>query len=66
VYEIRVQGMLRPCWSEWFGSLELMPLANGDTLLTGPVIDQAALYGILMRIRDLNLPLISVQRLGGE
>ena len=60
VYQIRVRGTLDGSWSDWFGGLALEPLETGDTLLTGPVVDQAALYGVLWKLRDLNLPLISV------
>ena len=62
IYEIRVRGIIGPQWSAWFDDLEIVPLEKGETLLTGPVSDQAALHGILARIRDLNLPLISVTR----
>ena len=61
VYRIRVKGTLGPEWADWFGGLEIA--AQGDeTLLVGPVADQAALYGTLARIRNLGLPLISVVR----
>jgi hypothetical protein len=60
VYQIRVQGIIGPQWSAWFDDLEIEPLPDGETLLSGPLVDQAALHGILARIRDLNLPLISV------
>lgn len=60
VYRIRVQGHLGPHWAEWFGGLTLTLEDNGDTLLTGPVIDQAALHGLLRKVRDLGLLLISV------
>ena len=59
-YEIRVKGQLGPQWSGWFEGLAIT-LADGDTLLTGPVIDQAALHGLLKKVRDLGLPLLSVQ-----
>jgi hypothetical protein len=61
-YEFRVKGHLAPCWSEWLDGLAIANLDKGDALLTGPVVDQAALHGLLARIRDLNLPLISVNR----
>ncbi len=64
VYEICVEGHLEPGWSEWFGGLVLLSLESGQTLLTGPVRDQAALHGLLAKIRDLNLKLLSVRRLG--
>ncbi len=63
VYEICVEGHLGPGWSEWFGGLTVIPLDNGQTLLTGPVADQPALHGLLARIRDLNLRLVSVRRI---
>ena len=62
VYEIRVKGVLGEEWSDWFDGFAITPQANGETLLTGPVADQAALHGVLNGIRDLGLPLISVQR----
>ena len=61
VYQIRVRGIIGRQWSAWFDGLEIVPLENGETLLTGPVADQAALHGILAKIRDLNLPLVSIQ-----
>jgi len=63
VYRIRVQGILREKWADWFDDLTIIPQDNGQTVITGPVVDQAALYGILIRIRDLNLPLLLVERL---
>jgi hypothetical protein len=63
VYQIRIKGHLGHQWTDWFGGLTITLEDNGDTLLTGPVIDQAALYGLLRRVRDLGLPLISVIRL---
>ena len=60
VYQIRVKGSLGEAWSDWFDGLSIVPLENGETLLAGPVVDQAALYGILWKLRDLNLKLISV------
>ena len=62
VYEIRIKGHLGPQWAEWFEGLAITPEANGDTLLTGPVIDQAALHGLLRRVRDLGVTLLSVTR----
>ena len=59
-YEICIKGHLAPHWSDWFEGLEIAPQDNGETLLSGPVIDQAALYGVLIKVRDLGLPLISV------
>lgn len=59
-YEIRVEGHLDPSWSDWFADLTLTHLEGNVTLLSGPLPDQAALYGLLERIRDLNLRLISL------
>ncbi len=63
VYEIRVEGHLGPGWSDWFEGLAVFPLENGQTLLIGPLADQAALHGLLARIRDLNLKLVTVHRM---
>jgi hypothetical protein len=60
VYQIRIKGHLGPHWSDWFEGLTITLEANGDTLLTGPVVDQAALYGVLRKVRDVGLPLLSV------
>jgi hypothetical protein len=60
IYEIRLKGHLDDQWSDWFGGLTIILEVNGDTLLTGPVVDQAALHGLLKRVRDLGLPLLSV------
>ena len=62
VYQIRLQGHLGPRWTDWFGGMTITLEDNGETLLTGPVVDQAALYGLLRKVRDLGLPLISVTR----
>lgn len=59
-YSIRVEGWLPPEWSEWFDGLTITPDSNGETLISGFVEDQSALYGLLKKIRDLGLPLISV------
>lgn len=64
VYQFRIQGHLGPQWMDWFGDLTITLEENGETLLTGPVVDQAALYGLLKKVRDLGMPLISVNRLG--
>jgi len=60
VYQIRVKGHLGPQWTDWFEGLTITLEDNGETLLTCPVVDQAALYGLLRKVRDLALPLISV------
>ena len=59
-YEIRLKGHLDSKWTDWFGGMTISLEDNGDTLLTGPVIDQAALHGLLKKVRDLGLPLVSV------
>lgn len=61
-YAITVRGHLDPCWSEWFDGWTLACTESGETILSGPVADQAALHGLLMRIRDLNLILIAVNQ----
>lgn len=63
-YEFRIEGQLSPTWSEWFGGLTLTNLEDGQSILSGPIRDQAALHGILARIRDLNLKLILVRKVG--
>ncbi len=63
VNQIRVKGRLGSQWADWFAGLTITAEGNGDTLLTGPVVDQAALHGLLRRVRDLGLPLLSVVRL---
>ncbi len=59
-YEIRVKGYLDDRWAEWFEGLTITLEENGDTLLTGSVVDQAALHGLLKKVRDLGIPLLSV------
>jgi hypothetical protein len=61
-YEIRVQGVLEESWSAWLGGLEVTPQDSGETLLSGPIRDQAALHGLLNKIRDLGLPLVSLEK----
>ena len=60
VYQIRIQGQLGREWTDWFGGLTIRLTDNGETLLTGPVIDQAALHGLLKKVRDVGMPLLSV------
>lgn len=62
-YEIRIEGVIEERWSWWFDGMQLTSEPGGATLITGPVVDQAALHGLLAKVRDLGLPLISVRRL---
>ncbi len=62
IYEIRVEGFLADRWSVWFQGLTIRREANGETVLSGPLPDQAALHGVLAKIRDLNLNLLAVTR----
>ena len=62
VYQIRLKGHLGSQWTDWFDGLTITLAEDGDTLLTGPVIDQAALHGLLKKVRDLGMPLLSVNR----
>jgi len=62
VYQIRVKGQLDCSWADWFGGMTIAPQDNGETLLTGAVIDQAALFGLLKQVRDLGMSLVSVNR----
>ncbi len=62
IYAIRLQGHLDDRWAGWFGGLTITLEEDGCTLLTGPVVDQAALYGLLRKVRDLGMPLLSVNR----
>ena len=60
VYQIRLKGHLGADWAGWFGGLTITLAEDGDTLLAGPVADQAALHGLLKKVRDLGMPLVSV------
>ena len=61
-YEIRVQGQLDQHWSAWFNGLAISYDADGNTVLRGPLVDEAALHGVLSKVRDLALPLLAVNR----
>ena len=60
IYQIRIQGHLGSQWTDWFGGLTIVLEDNGQTILIGPIIDQAALYGLLKKVRDLGMALLSV------
>ena len=62
VYQIRIKGHLSRQWMDWFEGLTITLEEDGDTLLTGPLIDQAALHGLLKKVRDLGMPLVSIHR----
>jgi hypothetical protein len=59
-YEIRLRGHLASRWAAWFDGLSLTNESDGTTIISGPVVDQAALHGLLQKVRDLGLPLVSV------
>ena len=63
IYQIRIKGHLDSQWTDWFGGLTVTPGEDGDTLLTGPVVDQAALHGLLKKVRDTGLTLIAVNQI---
>jgi len=63
LYEIRIRGHLADRWATWFGNMTIALQENGDTLLTGPVIDQAALHALLRKVRDIGMILLSVRAL---
>ena len=63
VYQIVIKGHLDSEWSEWFEGLNITKVDNGETILSGPIIDQTALHGVLIKIRDLGLPLLSLTRI---
>jgi hypothetical protein len=66
IYQIRIKGHLGYRWTDWFEGLTVTLEENGDTLLTGTMVDQAALYGLLKRVRDLGVPLLSVNVVGTQ
>ncbi len=61
-YYIRVKGHLDQCWNDWFDGFTITNIENGEAILSGAIVDQAALHGVLMKVRDLGLPLIAVNR----
>jgi hypothetical protein len=63
IFQIRIKGHLGRRWANWFEGMSITLEDNGDTLITGPVVDQAALFGLVKKVRDLGLPLISINRL---
>ena len=63
IYRITIKGHLDSEWSDWFDGLTITLMDNGETLLSGPIVDQAALHGVLIKIRDLGLPLLSLTRI---
>jgi hypothetical protein len=65
-YEFRIRGHLGHQWQEWFTGLTILPEEDGNTLLVGAVVDQAALHGILKKVRDLGIPLLSVNIVGPD
>ncbi len=66
IYQIRVKGHLAEHWAEWFDDLSLRNEANGEATLRGPIADQAALHGVLVKLRDLHLPVLAVNRVDVE
>jgi len=63
IYRITIKGHLDSEWSDWFDGLTITPVDTGETILSGPVVDQTALHGVLIKIRDLGLPLLSLARI---
>ena len=66
IYQIRIKGHLDRKWADWFCGLSITSLENGETLLTGLVLDQAMLHGLLRKVRDVSLPLVAVIRIEPE
>ena len=65
-YKIRIKGHLDDRWADWFGDLKLTQQPDGTTVLSGPVVDQAALYGVLTKIHNLGMPLLELYQLADE
>ncbi|HMA38362.1 MAG TPA: hypothetical protein VKY74_28195 [Chloroflexia bacterium] len=66
IYQIVVKGHLDSEWSDWFEGLTITLVSNGETILMGPLVDQTALHGVLIKIRDLGLPLLSLVRIAPD
>jgi hypothetical protein len=66
LYSIRIKGHLDGRWAGWFGGMTIAVEDNGDSIITGPIVDQAALHGMLKKVRDLGMPLLSVNRIGDD
>ena len=66
VYRIVVRGHLDPSWSRWFDGLSIVQTGTGETILSGPLADQSALHGVLIKVRDLGLPLVFLARIEPE
>ena len=66
IYQIRIKGQLDRKWIDWFGNVAIALEEDGDTLITCPVVDQAALHGLLKKVRDLGMPLLSVNRVESD
>ena len=66
IYRITIKGHLDSEWSDWFDGLTITLVDNGETMLSGPVVDQTALHGVLIKIRDLGLPLLGLSRIEPE
>jgi hypothetical protein len=66
IYQIRIQGQIDESWSDWLGGLTITPQPEGETLLAGPIVDQAALHGIMDRLYAINLSILSVAQVRNE
>ena len=66
IYQIKIRGELDPAWAEWFENLVLSHDCDGNTILTGPIVDHTALHSVLLKIRDLNLKLVSVNEMESD